>query len=125
MLGANIYADQSQGEMMDRVIACVEGSSFSSSHLNCGAMTQLSANSVQQHFLSKTDTSLVYVHSHRSMPVVVGNSEQHDFVGFVGGQFSWGPMLSRIFPETISGIDIVVRYVYTYTYTYTLGHIHT
>ncbi|KAJ1420468.1 hypothetical protein B484DRAFT_421413, partial [Ochromonadaceae sp. CCMP2298] len=108
MLGANLYASQAQGEMFDRVIACVEGSSFSSSNQDCGAMTQLSANSADQDFLVKTDTSLVYVNSHRSMPVVIGNSERHDFVGLVGGQFNWGPMLSRIFPETISGIDIVV-----------------
>ncbi|KAJ1422200.1 hypothetical protein B484DRAFT_433045, partial [Ochromonadaceae sp. CCMP2298] len=76
----------------------------------CGVTTQLSFTSESQEFHTGSDTNLAIVNFQRSVPIVVGNKTHHEFVGLVGTQYSWGPTLSRIFAESVSGIDIVVRY---------------
>ncbi|KAJ1395551.1 hypothetical protein B484DRAFT_407569, partial [Ochromonadaceae sp. CCMP2298] len=109
-LGFNTYAAGKQGEATDRMVRCVEDSSFQEAIDKCSATTQMSTNSVSQDYLVKTDAALTYVNSYRLVPVVVGNSSQHEFVGHVGAQYSFGPTLSRIFASAVSGIDIVVKY---------------
>ncbi|KAJ1402756.1 hypothetical protein B484DRAFT_437545, partial [Ochromonadaceae sp. CCMP2298] len=88
-LGFNTYASAQEGEATDRVVRCVEDSSFSTAADKCGATTQLSASSDSQDFLVRTDTALQYVNSHQFVPIVVGNSSQHEFVGGVAGQYRY------------------------------------
>jgi hypothetical protein len=105
----------------------------------------MSTSSKTLDYAVKTDTQLKYVNSHRSVPVVVGDGSSHEMVGLIETQYNWGAVLSRIFANTVSGIDIVVKYrgftftcrikegvaeivgtshTYTYTHTYIPIHIH-
>jgi hypothetical protein len=87
----------------------VEERSFEAAS-NCGVTTRMTPFSFTGEYLTGTE-ALPTITSFRSVPVVVGDESQHDTVAVIGGQYSWGPTLSKIFAEHVSGIDIVVRYV--------------
>ncbi|KAJ1427491.1 hypothetical protein B484DRAFT_75574 [Ochromonadaceae sp. CCMP2298] len=116
ILGWNVYSDKEQGEAADRLVQCVEDSDWKTATQKCGATVRIAASSPTRDFLRKTDTELEYVQSHRSVALVVENGGSHEFVGMVGAQYSWGHLLSRIFADDISGIDIVVQY-HGFTFT--------
>jgi len=109
ILGFNLYSDEEQGEAMDRLVQCVEESDFTTATQKCSATVRIAASSDTRNFLVKTDTELSYVQSHLSVPIVVGEGGTHEFVGMLGTQYSWKDLLSRIFADDISGIDIVVK----------------
>ncbi|KAJ1413711.1 hypothetical protein B484DRAFT_169190 [Ochromonadaceae sp. CCMP2298] len=102
-LGYNLYSVMKQGEAIDRLLHCVEDSSFKSATEKCGSTIQMSTSSETLDYAVKTDTGLKYIYSHRSVPVVVGDGSSHEMVGLIGTQYSWGPVLSRIFSENVSG----------------------
>ncbi|KAJ1436619.1 hypothetical protein B484DRAFT_253358 [Ochromonadaceae sp. CCMP2298] len=109
-LGFNLYSVRKQGEAMDRLVRCVEDNSFTIATDKCGSTIQMSTSSETLDYAVKTDTQLKYVNSHRSMPVVVGDGSSHEMVGSIATQYSWITVLSRIFRDNVSGIDIVVKY---------------
>ncbi|KAJ1425873.1 hypothetical protein B484DRAFT_464385 [Ochromonadaceae sp. CCMP2298] len=107
--GLNLYSLKKQGEAVDRLMKCVEDSSFADA-ASCGVTTKLIYSSESQEYNTGHDTDLTIVNSQRSVPIVVGDKNHHEFMGLIGTQYSWGPTLSRIFSKSVSGIDIVVKY---------------
>ncbi|KAJ1422068.1 hypothetical protein B484DRAFT_117594 [Ochromonadaceae sp. CCMP2298] len=91
-LGYNLYSSSVQGEAIDRMVQCVEKSSYDRAGLDCGTTTAM---------MSTGDSSAVT--SHRSVPVVVGNSSSHEIVGLIDTQYRWGPTLSKIFETRVTG----------------------
>jgi hypothetical protein len=88
-LGINLYSLEKEGEALDRMVHCVEHSSFKKSLQDCGETARLSTSSETQDFLVRTDTALRYVYFDRLVPVVVGNDSQHEIVGVVGAQYRY------------------------------------
>ncbi|KAJ1384147.1 hypothetical protein B484DRAFT_410897, partial [Ochromonadaceae sp. CCMP2298] len=109
-LGYNMYSTENEGEAIDRLVGCVDDSSFTGATLHCGATSKMTGSSDSADYLERTDYALSSVTSFRTVSIVVGTDTHHELVGSVGGQYNWGPTLSRIFADDVSGIDIVYAY---------------
>ncbi|KAJ1434355.1 hypothetical protein B484DRAFT_446682 [Ochromonadaceae sp. CCMP2298] len=99
-LGRDIHAEPANGAALEEVIRCTESSDYSHARINCGRFTMNIAIS------EALDNVLV---SNVVVPIML-NSNSAQMVGVVGAQFHWAKHVNEPFPESTSGIDMVLRY---------------
>eukprot|EP00601_Ochromonadales_sp_CCMP2298_P002590 CAMPEP_0173176626 /NCGR_PEP_ID=MMETSP1141-20130122/4568_1 /TAXON_ID=483371 /ORGANISM="non described non described, Strain CCMP2298" /LENGTH=459 /DNA_ID=CAMNT_0014098993 /DNA_START=316 /DNA_END=1691 /DNA_ORIENTATION=- len=102
LLGRDMHANSDYGPGLENLMRCTTASNFSYARDNCGHVSQLDyADPADIHEGSVVQSNFV-------VPIMLGQNSSR-LVGMMAGHFQWGKFLSGLYPEHVSGIDIVLR----------------
>jgi signal transduction histidine kinase len=92
----NYHSAQNLGSALDHIINCVSNSSFDDSTIlnDCGTISDL---------FEDDDNAISVI----TQPIFIANTT--DLVGFVNSEISWKDILRDIVPDSVDGLDCIIR----------------
>jgi hypothetical protein len=96
-LGQDLHATSSAGHVIESMMRCTMGSNYSYARENCGRTSKLGLIAANVEYMTEAA-----VFSIIGVPIML-NQNSSQLVGFIGGYFQWGKIISALIPDQFSG----------------------
>jgi hypothetical protein len=95
-LGKDLHSTSIEKRVIESMMRCTMGSNYSYSRENCGRTSKLGLLPANVEYM--TEAAVISV---IGVPIMLQNSSQR--MGFIGGYFQWGKIISALIPDPYSG----------------------